>query len=155
MRSRIAIFEGYKVPRRLLKKRQRMGAPLFNNPRMRGYGAPLFSNPNTQLRGPSLVQSMSGYGQDLERLPHGYGRAAYRVPSRYVRMPRQYIGPVDESGMGPRRKRRGYKVKRMKDTPKMKKAHRRFAKAAKKCSRRRTGSFQACMKKALKKKGRR
>lgn len=169
MRSRIAIFEGHTVPRKLRAKRRRLGAPLFNNPRMQNYGAPLFNNPrmqrygaplftnpNTQLRGPSVVQSLSRYGQDLEVLPRGYGRAAYRVSSRAVRSPYAY-GPRGEhpGQYEPRVKRRAYKVKRMKDTPAMKKAQARFRKAAKKCSRRRSGSYQQCMKKALKKKGRR
>jgi hypothetical protein len=116
-----------------------MGAPLFNNPRLQRYGAPLFTNPNTQLRDASFIQQMSGYG-----------RGAYRVPSRYVRSPYAY-GPLDERGVSPPRiKRKAYRVKAKRNTPKMKKAQARFKKAAKSCARRRSGSFQQCMKKKLK-----
>ena len=150
MRSRIAIFEGYAAPRRRKRRSmgaplfnnprmQRYGAPLFNNPRMQRYGAPLFNNPNSQLRDASFVQQMGAYG-----------RGAYRVPSRYVESPYAY-GPPTERGEYPKTKRRGYKVKRMKDTPAMKRAQARMKKAAKKCSRRRRGTYVSCMKRELKK----
>lgn len=161
MRSRIAIFEGHVPPRRLRKKSRRMGAPLFNNPRMQNYGAPLFNNPRLQGYGAPLQRDYDllphGYGDEYLEVPkslQGYGRRSYRVPSRYVRSPYAY-GPRDERGTPPKTKRRKYKVKHMKDTPKMKKAQARFKKAAKKCSRvakrGRKGSYRACMRKALKK----
>lgn len=93
----------------------------------RGLGGPIFDNP----RSPSL------------------GRRGYYVP------PQKYVSSDSRGGYGPARKpRAGYKVKKMKDTPEMKRAQKRFAKAAKKCSRRgaRSSSFQVCMRRELKRK---
>lgn len=91
-----------------------------------GYGSPA---PTSRYGGPSM------------------GRRAYYVP------PERGYGPLEE---GKRRYpivRRGYKVKRKVDTPAMKRAMKRFSKAAKSCSRRKRGtSFQACMKRKLKSK---
>lgn len=116
-RSRIAVFEGY-------------GAPLFQNPRMRGYGFDPRRMP-------------SGYGA-----PPRLGRRPYRVPPLYES---SSYGPVTESGRRAKAlKRKGYKVKKGRNSA----AQVRFKKAAKKCAKRRSGSFQVCMRKALKKKGR-
>ena len=141
MRSRIAIFEGYAAPFGRAPRRRpahrRMGfaprtlpAGMGFSPRTlpAGMGAPLFQNPR-----------VDGYGRI---------RSSWRVPAQYVESPYAY-GPRTEAGDRPRIKRRGYTVKA---TPAMKRAQARMKKAAKKCSRRRKGSFQACMKKALKSK---
>jgi len=123
MRSRIAIFEGYKSPfgnrppqrayTRIPASMDRYGAPLFNNPRL----------------------------SDM-------GRRGYYVAPQYVAAQGEGPGVYE-----PRVKRKGYKVKakRTKVTAAMRKARAKFRKAAKSCSRRRKGSFQTCMKKALKK----
>lgn len=101
----------------------------------RRLGAPLFNNPRRQSR-PSLGRPFGG----------PFGRRAYSVPAE------RYISSDSRGGYGPGRKpRRGYKVKRMRDTPAMKRAQKRFKAAAKKCSKRRSGSFQVCMRRALKK----
>lgn len=160
-KSRIAIFEGMgRRPSR--RSSRRYGAPLFQNPRaantrLLGYGAPLFENPRLQRYGFSpreLPRGMgSGYGYDVERLPPGvggYGRRGYYVPPLY--------GPA---GMPPGRskrtlRRKGYKVKKGRNSPWQVK----FKKAAKKCARKargrnaRKGAYQSCMRKALKKKRR-
>ena len=108
-RSRIAIFEGWNPPR--------MGAPLFDNPRMgAAYGRPAL------------------------------GRRGYYVP------PERGYGPLSKGRKAYPIVRKGYKVKRMKDTPAMKRAQARMKKAAKFCSRRRKGSYVTCMKKQLRKK---
>jgi hypothetical protein len=107
------------------------GAPFRGTRRM---GGPIFNNP----RRPALS------------LGH-MGRRAYSVPAE------RYISSDSRGGYGPARKpRRGYKVKRMRDTPAMKRAQKRFAKAAKKCSRRSArASFQTCMRRELRKKSKR
>lgn len=128
MKSRIAIFEGY-------------GRPSGGR-----YGGPIFSNPNNLQPRP-----MGRYGRPLPRPVDGYGRPAYYVPAE-----RGY-GPVKKAGGRRPVIRKGYRVKRKVNTPAMKRAMNKFKRAAKTCSRktRVRGSFQACMKKALRKKGRR
>ncbi len=131
MKSRIAVYEGYAVPfagrtgRRPAKRR--LGGPIFDNPRLSRYA-------------------------DLRTLPAGYGysslgRRGYTVPAE-----RGY-GPLREGKRAYPLVRKGYKVKRMKDTPAMKRAQKRFKKAAKFCSRtaKGKGKFQSCMRRKLKK----
>lgn len=144
MRSRIAIFEGYGVPKKHRRKSRRTpvsmgfdprelppsyGAPLFNNPRVQGYGGPIFNNPG-----------MQGYGAPLFNNPgmQGYGRRGYYVPPVY--------GPASGPS-GRKTNRKGYKVKKRRNS----KAQVKFKKAAKHCAKRRSGSFQICMRKQLKK----
>ncbi len=108
------------------------------------YGAPLYSNPRprTAAGGPFGMRS---YGAPL-------GRRAYTVP------PERGYGPV-RSPRGRRPVvRAGYRVKRMVDTPAMKKAQARMKRASKKCSLKaskrgaRKGTFKSCMRTELKKK---
>lgn len=139
-RTRIAVFEGFgRGPKR--RGARRYGAPLFNNPRMSRYGAPLFNNPR-----------MSGYGFDPREMPaalDGLGRRAYYVPPLYGR---SRMGPVTEEGRHAKRlKRKGYHVKKGRNT----KWQSKFKKIAKTCARKsrngRKGAYQACMRKALRK----
>ncbi len=110
------------------------------------YGAPIFSNRNNLQPRP-----MGRYGSRPLPPVDGYGRPSYYVPAE-----RGY-GPVKKAGGRRPTIRKGYKVRRMKDTPAMKKAQRRFKKAAKVCSRKahkrgaRKGTFQTCMRRQLKK----
>jgi hypothetical protein len=104
------------------------------------YGAPLFEN-----RGQ--------YGAPLFENPRtmsDYGRRGYSVPEGYIEVPGQ-----------PKRKRKAYRVKKMRNTSGMAAAQKRFKKAAKKCGRvakqkgARAGAFRVCMRKALKGKSKR
>lgn len=150
-KTRIAVFEGYGAssrtgfqPRTMPRGmgRRGMGAPLYSNPtqgnlgRRSSMGAPLYSNPRPQ----QLL---------------GYGRRPYRVSPYYE--PSSY-GPETESGQRSYAlKRKGYRVKKGRNS----KWQVKFKKAAKKCARiargrnARKGSYQACMRKSLKKKARR
>ncbi len=129
MKSRIAIFEGYGAPfGRSSQGRSSLGRPLGRSP----FG-----------RRPSMGRPLSmGRPSSLSDL----GRRAYYVP------PERGYGPLREGKRAYPIVRKGFKVRKMKDTPAMKRAQARFKKAAKKCSRRRKGSFQTCMRKALKSK---
>lgn len=139
MKSRIAIFEGY-------------GAPLYANPRQGPSGGP-FGAQYFQNQGARNSGGVGRYGAPLYSNPRtargdaGLGRRSYYVP------------PREESMADSRRPyRKGYRVAKKRNTPAMARAQRRFKKAAKVCSRKaRTGrtSFQTCMKKALRKKGKR
>jgi len=121
MKSRIAVFEGYASPRGFGRP---MGRSSMGRPMGRPLGRPFGMN--------------AGLGSAL-------GRRAYYVP------PAPGYGPVSPSGRRPKPLRKGYPVKRMRDTPGMKRAQNRMKKAAKICSRRRKGSYKACMRKQLKK----
>jgi len=102
----------------------------------------------------SRIAIFEGYSAPFGRPSLGrtsLGRRSYYVP------PRRYVSEDTRGGYGPGRKpKRGYKVKRMKDTPAMKRVQSRFTKAAKKCSRQtrnsRKGSYRVCMRRALKSK---
>jgi len=102
----------------------------------RSYGGPIVQNART----PFPTGGVGRYGRP--QLGRPLGRRAYYVP------PAEYR---PEGGVG-RKPRAGYRVKAKRNTPAMKRAMNRFKKAAKSCSRRRKGSFQACMKKKLKSK---
>jgi hypothetical protein len=146
-KTRIAVFEGYGRPPR---RNRRYGAPLFQNPRMMGYGAPLFQNPR-----------MSGYGFDPRTMPRGMGFDPRTMPQGMGSYGRRgyYVDPIyGPAAMPPGRKsrrlrRKGYHVKKGRNT----KAQVRFKKAAKKCARKargrhaRKGTYQSCMRKALRK----
>lgn len=127
-RSRIAIFEGYgAAPRRY----SRYGGQIVSNPRPAGqrgpFGGPIMMNPRPAGQaGP-------------------FGRRAYYVPAE-----RGY-GPVERPGGRRPVVRKAYRVKRT-NTPAMKRAQAKFKKAAKRCAKRRSGSFQVCMRRELKKK---
>lgn len=132
-RTRIAVFEGVRrygfTPREMPRGMGRYGFTPREMPR--GMGAPLFNNP---------------------RPPGGLGRRAYTVEPLYGR---SSYGPPTSSGRKARRlKRRGYKVKKGRNSP----AQVRFKKAAKSCARTVRGSgksrlrkFNACMRRKLKK----
>jgi hypothetical protein len=148
MKSRIAIFEGHRPPRRS----KRYGAPLFENPRMRGYGF----DPRMMPRGMGFdPRTMpQGMGAPLFENPGlgSYGRRGYYVPPLYAR---SSYGPATESGRRVRKlKRKGYRVKKGRNT----KSQVRFKKAAKRCARKargrnaRKGAYQSCMRQALRKK---
>lgn len=99
----------------------------------------------------SRIAIFSGYAP-----PRSYGAPIFSNP----RLGRRGYSVPAERGYGPLREgsrtrplvRKAYKVRKMKDTPAMKRAQKRFKAAAKKCSRTaRKGGFQKCMKAALKK----
>lgn len=160
MSARIAIFEGYtsKKPRR----KRRLGGPIFNNPRppLAGYGTQYVDAPRGYMGSspPRYVDAPRGYmnyGTQYVDAPRGYmggyGRRNYSVESQYA--PSSY-GPVDERGRPAKKlKTRGYKVKKGRNSSWQVK----FKKTAKKCARvskrrgARKGSYQACMRKHLKK----
>lgn len=122
-RSRIAVFEGYNAPRSF-------GRPSFGRPSYSRYGAQLFNNP----RRPGLGR---------------LGRRGYTVPPLYE--PSSY-GPVTSSGRRAKAlRRRSYKVKKGPNSP----WQRKFKKVAKTCARKargkRKGTYQSCMRQALKK----
>ncbi len=107
-----------------------------------GYGRPFRGT--RYGAAPRLMNDPIGRQRTLGEL----GRRAYYVPRE------KYVASDSRGGYGPGRKpRKAYRVKRMKDTPAMKRAQRKFTAAAKKCSRKtaKRGSFQACMRAALKK----
>ncbi len=166
MRSRIALFEWYnspfgRAPRRRKARRMGfsprtlpagMGAPLFNNPRMHGYGAHIYDDRSYT----TIPNQLMGYGAPLFENPRvdGLGRRAYTVGPKFRR---RYTPGDGRGGYGPPSpKRRGYSVKRKRNTAAMKKSQAQFKKAAKKCSRssrnKRKGAYQSCMRKALKSK---
>ena len=136
-KTRIAVFEG--MGRRRSSRR--------------GYGSPLFNN-----RGPSMgfdPRTMpQGMGFDPRTMPSGmgsYGRRGYFVEPLYSR---SSYGPATSTGRKSKKlKRKGYRVSKARNSA----AQVRFKKAAKKCARvskrrgSRKGSFQRCMKVALKK----
>jgi hypothetical protein len=119
---------------------------------MQRYGAPLFQNPRVQGYGFDPREMPSSYGFAPRTMPAGmgsYGRRPYYVEPLYSS--RGSYGPPTESGRLTRKlKRKGYHVKKGRNT----KAQSRFKKVAKKCARssrgKRKGSYQACMRKNLK-----
>ncbi len=139
-RSRIAVFEGWGFSPREMPRGmgRRMGFSPREMPKGMGFsprempkgmGAPLFNNPRLQR----------------------YGRRSYTVDPLYSR---SSYGPVTSSGRRAKTlKRKGYKVKKGRNSPWQVK----FKKAAKKCARiargrnARKGTYQTCMRKALKK----
>jgi hypothetical protein len=113
MKSRIAIFEGYRSPF--------SRAPSYGF--RRSMGRPMGSSMGSPL-----------------------GRRAYRVPAAYE-FPRGF----PETYGPPKLKRKAYRVKKGPNSP----WQRKFKKIAETCARKskhgRKGSYQSCMKKALKK----
>lgn len=98
----------------------------------------------------SRIAIFEGYGSPFSRPAASYGRP-YGAPPAMGR--RAYVPERNESATDSRKPyRKAYKVAAKRNTPKMKRAQKRFARAAKTCSRRKRGTFQACMKKALKSK---
>ena len=112
--------------------RQRLGGPIFDNPRLRptGMGGPIFDNP--RLR-------MAGMGSAL-------GRRGYYVP------PAAYVSSDSRGGYGPgRRPRPGYKVKAKRDTP----AQKRLARCSRKCSGKTRAKYKVCIRRCVKRKSKR
>ena len=93
----------------------------------------------------------SRYGFSPEELPRGYGGPLLMNPRPAAYGRRGYFVPaVYGPSRGPNGrslKRKGYKVKKSRNS----KQQTKFGKAAKQCKRRRSGSFQQCMKKKLRK----
>lgn len=108
-----------------------------------GYSSPFRGRPSSLGR--PYGRSLSGPIFQNPRMAGSLGRRGYYVPPEYP------YGPAEYGKRRPKAVRKGYRVKRMKDTPAMKRAMNRFKKAAKACARRRKGSFQACMRRKLKK----
>lgn len=113
-----------------------------------GYTSP-FGRPAPSSLGRRTFGGRLGRSSLGRPLGGSLGRRAYYVP------PARYVSSDDRGGYGPARKpRKGYRVKRMKDTPAMKRAQARFKRAAKKCAKRRNArsTFVVCMRRELKKK---
>lgn len=129
-KTRIAVFEGYGRAMGYSTRQMPRGMGYSTRTMPRGMGAPLFNNPRT------------------ERIA-GYGRRGYYVPPLYESGP---YGPVTSGGRRAKAvKRKGYKVKKGRNSPWQVK----FKKAAKTCARKargkRKGTYQSCMRVALKK----
>ncbi len=96
----------------------------------------------------SRIAIFEGYGRPFgAQRPLGdpFGRRGYYVPRA------KYVSSDDRGGYGPGRKpRKGYRVKRMKDTPGMKRAQKRFAKCSRKCSGKKSRTFAKCMRSCVK-----
>lgn len=88
------------------------------------------------------------YGGQIVRNPRPplgrYGRPAYDVPAR------EETHAVCVKWAPARGPRAAYSVKKMVDTPAMKRSQKRMKAAARKCKGKKAGSFRSCMRKALK-----